>query len=636
MEKPNNKTVSIFDKVVVMILVGIVPFLVYLNQYEYVFPTTEEVAVFYDYFNLVKVRIILITATAIAFNAISDKLLADNTYVYKDPADRFKNINKNYLFVGLIVFSVILAFIFSPVKSVALSGAYERFESIWIHFSYMIIFVYFLNLFKKEGSFKIFSYAILLATFVVGFIGTLQYFGFNPFMTEFVKSLTTDGTVEIQNNSVGSYTTLYNTNTSSAYALLMMFVLTVIIFINKNIFVKFIAIIDIGLMFVTFANSLSEASYIAFVAAIGFMLLLKLFVLVKKQKYAVAGIITVLITLGLVGIIGVIKTNVTVQQKIDSAIKSAIGPESQFSDWSQDGNIFYFYNKDDEYIKVEVLKESFEIYEGETHLESIPVTNAEDINLQTENFDNLLLFTVYDSEKVYYLYFNDYFLIRNVDNPTLIATIVPEEIQHIDFVGFEGYGNAFTNRGYIWSRSIPLFLERPLVGYGSDVYFHVFPHNDYAGLAFYNQPEVLVDKPHNIYLNMAINNGILYLIGFIGIVCIALFSKFSLLNKSGENANINWKAVIFYIGGIVAYLINGLSTDNIVVIIMMFWIYLSIGNEVFIDDKNEVKEDAVVVKDKVIVKEEVVVKDDESLEVAESIETVEEIVEEATEEIEEN
>ena len=80
-----------------------------------------------------------------------------------------------------------------------------------------------------------------------------------------------------------------------------------------------------------------------------------------------------------------------------------------------------------------------------------------------------------------------------------------DEIRQIGDGRFDRFA---TGRGYIWSRTLPIVLEKPLLGYGGDTFALYFPQNDLLGKAnTYNTFNMYVDKPHNMYLQMVVNFG---------------------------------------------------------------------------------------------------------------------------------
>jgi hypothetical protein len=144
-------------------------------------------------------------------------------------------------------------------------------------------------------------------------------------------------------------------------------------------------------------------------------------------------------------------------------------------------------------------------------------------------------------------------------------------------IGFEGYERLGSSRGYIWSRTLPLLKETILIGHGPDTYAMYFPQDDVIGkLKFFSTPRIIVDKPHNMYLQTAINTGILSLFALFWLWGNYLYSSLILYFKSDLN---NWKERlgISLMGSVTAYLIAGFFNDSVISVAPVFWIILGLG-----------------------------------------------------------
>ena len=81
---------------------------------------------------------------------------------------------------------------------------------------------------------------------------------------------------------------------------------------------------------------------------------------------------------------------------------------------------------------------------------------------------------------------------------------------------FDKYDSLASARVYIWSRTIPLLTDSMLIGYGPDTFSLDFPQDDtFWKLRAYNVTNIIVDKPHNMYLQMAVNTGVLSVLVYI-------------------------------------------------------------------------------------------------------------------------
>ena len=153
------------------------------------------------------------------------------------------------------------------------------------------------------------------------------------------------------------------------------------------------------------------------------------------------------------------------------------------------------------------------------------------------------------------------------------------ELVHAPHYGFEGKESLGTNRGYIWSRSIPLLKNTIIKGYGPDNYLLAFPQQDYwakSGALKSPQPHLTVDKPHNMYLQWAINNGVLALVSLLGVFGIYIFTQIKNLRKYG----LNDPNKVFKIGilcSVIGYLATGMFNDSVVSVAPIFWSLLGVG-----------------------------------------------------------
>lgn len=143
--------------------------------------------------------------------------------------------------------------------------------------------------------------------------------------------------------------------------------------------------------------------------------------------------------------------------------------------------------------------------------------------------------------------------------------------------GFEGYERLGSSRGYIWSRTIPLLKDTILVGHGPDTYAMYFPQDDVIGkLKFFSTPKMIVDKPHNLYLQIAINTGIISLIALLWLWGKYLLSSFFLFYQSKLNS---WQDRLgsSLMGAVSAYLVAGFFNDSVISVAPVFWTLLGLG-----------------------------------------------------------
>ena len=87
------------------------------------------------------------------------------------------------------------------------------------------------------------------------------------------------------------------------------------------------------------------------------------------------------------------------------------------------------------------------------------------------------------------------------------------EMEPAPFIGFVGHERFATNRGWIWSRTFPLLGKAIFIGYGPDTFAVFYPQKDVAWkMNLYGAANIVVDKPHNWFLQTAVNTGIVSLL----------------------------------------------------------------------------------------------------------------------------
>lgn len=141
---------------------------------------------------------------------------------------------------------------------------------------------------------------------------------------------------------------------------------------------------------------------------------------------------------------------------------------------------------------------------------------------------------------------------------------------------FSDYDRFASGRGYLWSRSIPLLRQSLVLGTGADSFSLVFPHNDLAGRVNAGYYTALVTKPHNLYLQIGVQHGVLALVCLLAVCAIYLVQSFLLYWKTKLTDEHSWLGVGIMIG-VIGYLIAGLSNDSCVATAPLFWILLGTG-----------------------------------------------------------
>jgi len=132
----------------------------------------------------------------------------------------------------------------------------------------------------------------------------------------------------------------------------------------------------------------------------------------------------------------------------------------------------------------------------------------------------------------------------------------------------DGYEKAGANRIYIWTRTIELIKEKPLIGYGLDNLDTVFldKYSDEMERMF-NQI-YMVDRAHNEYLHIAVSSGIPALITYLIFIILCLKKGYDLTRRDIR--------YLPYFTAVSAYLVQAFFNISVVSVAYIFWIFLGI------------------------------------------------------------
>jgi O-antigen ligase len=157
----------------------------------------------------------------------------------------------------------------------------------------------------------------------------------------------------------------------------------------------------------------------------------------------------------------------------------------------------------------------------------------------------------------------------------IITTVLISIIGYVYVVNIVAEQNMgmLSGRGHIWHYSNEVIKKNFIFGYGPDNLYYNYPQLNPYQQEFISH--ILIDKPHNMYLQVMIDTGIFGLIGFM-ILLVGMLLK---LNKAidFENdilKNTYLKALMLVIA---AYMLQGLINDNHLTVQPVIYLLMGIG-----------------------------------------------------------
>jgi len=520
---------------------------------------------------------------------------------------------------------VIISFIFTPYKEIALMGITERYESMWVLIAYMAMMIVTFSYCVTKFRIKFIISGILAGIFIVGIIGLFQYFDMDIFKTEFgakyvLGDLYKGNPLNIKFSEV--YSLLYNPNCVGMFcALLLPFTIVLAVSLPANAvkyrfegIVKYISVVFSVILAFNLLGSKSEGGLVAVLFALFFGLIIAFIYIIKNKKYkkcskAFSLIITVLTVASIVFFVFFIARNESIKTKILQNVDILEGKvefpnTTYFQDFyidsdknhveilTSEGKLFVDYDKTNNMIQISDEDNVLLPYEKCEF--SVEAVKFKEDNKQTNIYlkdaaGNSLIAQVFLKDDIPFLNIlngkisicfrvSDEGVISAVDKGYNIADLNVKA----DSIGFEGSESFGTGRGYIWSRSMPLVFSNGIKGFiagsGPDSFALAFPQYELKEkLNYLGNPYIIVDKPHNFYLQTAINTGFLSLVAFIVLFGAYIYRTIKSILRDDETDRLIISVKFAFLVGIVGYLISAFATDSVVSVAPVFWIMLGTG-----------------------------------------------------------
>ena len=497
----------------------------------------------------------------------------------------------------------LLSSIFSPYTHIAFWGVYNRAEGFITIACYLLLFIYSIYTFKSTDNFRYVVIPILIIVFINAFLGMFQYAGDDLINTELGKLISiptsiaekTGGQLSLLYESGKLYGTLFHYNYVGSFVAVLLPVIFCSMFIEDDVIYKIV--IGIGFLAALWLlfGSTSRGGLVGVLGSIFIAIIMFGKLIFKNKKQLLIGIGSIAVI-----IIGLnFMTGGSVFSRVPSLFKDAFSIFSNTSDinykdlvpvkdiTNENGTVQVVFQNEILNISFEDNKYKFTDSSNNT----ISISKGDDCYLLDNDKLSTVSFKLFKSSeaadkmdilqlaptgdsKISFL-----FKVKDDGSIHLVNPSTFEDI-NIDFpktFGFAGKEKLGSARGYIWSRSIPLLKDNLILGKGPDTFVLEFPQNDLIGKYYaYDTPNMTVDKPHNLYLQIALNNGLIALIAFLGIMLIYIVDSLKLyaLKKEYGTSELFGAAISL---GVIGYLLAGVFNDSVISVAPIFWILLGVG-----------------------------------------------------------
>lgn len=504
----------------------------------------------------------------------------------------YKDYSKTKLlpiFIPLTAYAafVVLSTLFSKYLSFCLAGSFEMFESTFALLSYCIIVYYSYLFLRREDDFKKIFYFILLVVLVIGTIGTFQFFGLDLFSTELGKNILVPENLRSVYN-IGTnfpkgvvYSTLYNPNYVGVFVALLVPIIMVMLIFQRKLIPIIIMMITFVELLICVIGSQSLAGFIGLAVSI-FLIFVFMWRSLVKRYYIVVPMIIVLI-------IGFFAINAYRDNYYINKITSSLQGTVTTSDLTD-------IHTEDNYVSLTYKANELRVMEASDSTQAYTLTAVDADNLPVNLiFDPTTgLFSTTDSRfsgiimgfdgsypGAFNILINNYswLFTKSTEDDTyyyINRFMKLDKIVEAPSVLFKGHESFASGRGYIWSRTIPMLKDYLILGSGPNTYVMAFPQQDYFNLYLNGYGNQILNKPHSMYLQTAVQTGCLSLIAFLIFYGMYFIASFRLYIKGLFNNFYSRLGLGVFIATI-SYMIVGLASDSTINTAPIFWTLIGVG-----------------------------------------------------------
>lgn len=575
----NKDSTSWLVLTIAILFVAITPLLIRITAVTYPmdqFSWYPNETQFYDIYALFKSNVIvfigIISLITLCYRQYKYKVL-----VYNDPI---------FITTAIFALTIILSHLTSINPHVSSRGYLERYESTWVWLSYLFTFLLVYSFNWKEEQLKLFIKAFVISNVILSVVGIFQYFGVDlvlnnitrPFITA-LNMANVDFSTEYAINYKVIVQTLYHYNYVGFYISLSFPIVLSLLIKEQSIKLKLFYGVLSALILFNLLGSSARGGLVGIAAAMPLIVFFNRKILFKNLKLSISIVLILIIVF--IGFESYSDNFVT--KRLTSIFTSVSAPELISNIEIHDDTIAIDLNGN--IFETEIVTHENSLWQMNYRLNGSETSDTElDSNdrivfkepelKQVKNYivkmndgTELLTYDLYGSTWYFGYDNNELSFMNSFGNF--------DKLQKADSIGFEDKERLGSARGYIWSRSIPLILDKPLLGYGPDTFALAFPQSDYIGkFKAYNTNNMIVDKAHNMYINIAINSGLIALLSYLALFSMFLIYTFKYSKLNNEHTKFVTTMILV---SLISYSTASIFNDSSVLVSPVYWGFLGLG-----------------------------------------------------------
>lgn len=503
--------------------------------------------------------------------------------------------------IGIYLLLALLSAICSDYKLAAFAGSDDQFESFFAVLAYGIVLCYLFLVISTEKQVLTAAIAVYAGIAILSLTALFQIAGNSPIHWDFLQPLIAPKSYWAENGDVITWAdngqiSLFSHNPNYAgvlLALLSSFSFGMILTERKWKQLLWKLLLFLATVAGLVATG-SKAGLLVFIAVCFFSLIF-LRRKVKKHWYIYLSATVVIILAGVLLFHDSLESGAA---KVIHAIKLEKGEENPLTDMETTPEGIQFTYRDISFLvgldvdMADILsgaltETTFHIFVKNASGGDIPVYSAadgtaycldysglEDVKIQFGIMNEIVpiltvqlnnhtwSFVKLDGESELYFYLNPYGR--------------AEQLTPVERIGFRGYEHFATNRGLIWSMTLPLLKERILIGSGNNTFAFIYPQNNYKDMYYYLDDTTITTRPHSMYLQIAVETGVLSLIAllvFFGGYLLQSLRIYWSCDFETWSERVGFACFL----AVVTYLVCGLTNDSMITVAPVFWGICGIG-----------------------------------------------------------
>lgn len=494
-----------------------------------------------------------------------------------------------YIPIGIYLLFLYASTFLSEYRSLALYGSPGRYEGMLVIMVYIVMLFAVINLVNAEKHVKVIVVALIVCAFVIGVLGIFQFFGFNYVESEVGKRIimlfnySRITGVKYEFGPYTIYSTMYNPNYVGSYTAMLLPLSITLCILLKNRTYKILTGLFSCLMFANWIGCHSRGGIIGGVFAV-----VILFVLIRKHLLKnivyLAGLAVCYVLIftimnyasngGMTGNVDRLNADFSAAITSDSGsipLRDVYTGQDSLTVVNKDSTFVILLEKDNAVFKEQNGKIMEALQEQKKAIKYYRLSDSRYKDYTFMYHPELRVFQI-GLPGAYLNFTIEKDGVKYIDYPRKLVDLKP--VNTLDFHGKEYLASG---RLYIWSRAVPMLTDTLILGKGPDTFAAYFPQNDFVGkLLWLGRTKIIVDKPHNLYLQIGLSTGVLSLICIL-VLFAAYFISSTRLYISRRLDSLFEMTGVGAFAAFCGYAVTGFFNDSVVSVAPVFWVLFGLG-----------------------------------------------------------